>query len=178
MQLENYKRIPSTCVLPRGPQTFCCVIIPKRTPFKNLPNVKKDKVVPVHTKKAYGGAEVQLYSFLTSLPHGREWSTSRPGRFTSKEHRCPLNRRLSGPHSRSGNLHRRKKNCSGGRYSIPGPSTPTTRILIDKKQEVNSTAFCRPRQKKISPPPPFPPFFTRFLITLLYTLHTFFGHLK
>jgi hypothetical protein len=51
----NYKRIPSSCVLPRGTQTFRSVIRPKRSPFKNPPYVKKDKA-PVHAKKAYRGS--------------------------------------------------------------------------------------------------------------------------
>jgi hypothetical protein len=35
--------------------------------------------------KAYWGAEVQLYVFLTSAPYGGEWSASRPGRSTPRE---------------------------------------------------------------------------------------------
>jgi hypothetical protein len=32
--------------------------------------------------KAYGGVDVQVHIFLTSALDGREWSASRPGRFT------------------------------------------------------------------------------------------------
>jgi hypothetical protein len=42
---------------------------------------KKGKAV-LHAMKAYGGVEVQLHAFLTSVIHGREWSSARPGRFT------------------------------------------------------------------------------------------------
>ena len=49
------------------------------------------------------GAQVQIYSFLPSALSGREWSTSRPGHFTSKkEPRCSRKRRLCGPKSLSG----------------------------------------------------------------------------
>ena len=73
-------------------------------------NVKFIKLSLSTPKRHIGGAEVQLHSFLTSSLDGREWSTSRPSRFISgKEPRCPLNRRLSESHSRSGNLQRRKK---------------------------------------------------------------------
>jgi hypothetical protein len=35
--------------------------------------------------KAYGGVDVQTHIFLTSALVGREWSVSRPGRFTPRE---------------------------------------------------------------------------------------------
>ena len=48
------------------------------------------------------GLEVQLHSFLTSVLDGGEWSTY-TGRFIlRKEPWYPLNRRMIGPHSRSG----------------------------------------------------------------------------
>jgi hypothetical protein len=48
--------------------------------------------------------DVQIHIFLTSALLGGEWSTSRPGRFTprGKSPLYPLDRRLGGPHSRSG----------------------------------------------------------------------------
>ena len=50
-----------------------------------------------------GGAEVWLYSFLTSASAGSEWLTLRPSRFTpGKQTHCPLNARLDGPLSRFG----------------------------------------------------------------------------
>jgi hypothetical protein len=56
--------------------------------------------VPDHARKAHRGLEVQLHSFLTSVLNGGEWATY-SGRFTP-EPWYPLNRRVSGPHSRSG----------------------------------------------------------------------------
>ena len=44
---------------------------------------KNCKVVPVYVIKKQWEVEEQLYSFLTSAMYGGEWSTSRPGRFTS-----------------------------------------------------------------------------------------------
>jgi hypothetical protein len=35
--------------------------------------------------KAYGGVDVQVHIFLTSVLVGGEWSASRPGRFTPGE---------------------------------------------------------------------------------------------
>jgi hypothetical protein len=35
--------------------------------------------------KAYGGVDVQIHIFLTSVVAGGEWSASRPGRCTSGE---------------------------------------------------------------------------------------------
>jgi hypothetical protein len=54
--------------------------------------------------KAYWGGEVYLHAFLTPALDGGEWSTSRPGRFTSRERAIcyPLDRRLGVPQSRSG----------------------------------------------------------------------------
>jgi hypothetical protein len=34
--------------------------------------------------KTYRGVEVQLHALLTSALHGRDWSASRPGSFTSR----------------------------------------------------------------------------------------------
>jgi hypothetical protein len=53
--------------------------------------------------KIYGGMKVQIYIFLNSALVGSEWSASRPCRFIPGESpRYPLDRRLSGPQSRSG----------------------------------------------------------------------------
>jgi hypothetical protein len=38
--------------------------------------------------KAYGGADIEIHSFLTSALVGGEWSASRPGRFTPGERAC------------------------------------------------------------------------------------------
>jgi hypothetical protein len=46
----------------------------------------------------YGGMEVQLHEFLTLVLEGGEWLASR----TTKEPWHSLDRRLSGPQSRSG----------------------------------------------------------------------------
>ena len=69
------------------------------------------------------GAEVQSHSFLTSALDGREWLTSSPGHFSSrKSRRYPLNRRLGGPHNRSGRC-RKRKISSSYRNLNPGPSS-------------------------------------------------------
>jgi len=52
----------------------------------------KGEVFPIHVTKAYGGAEVQFHSFLTSAVDGGKWSTSRP---SGKQSRYPLHRRPS-----------------------------------------------------------------------------------
>jgi hypothetical protein len=36
--------------------------------------------------KEYGGLDVQIHILLTSALAGGEWSASRPGRFTSRNH--------------------------------------------------------------------------------------------
>jgi hypothetical protein len=49
----------------------------------------KDKASLCLTKyyvmKTYGGVEVKLHAFLTSVLDGGEWSASRPGRFIPRE---------------------------------------------------------------------------------------------
>jgi hypothetical protein len=54
--------------------------------------------------KTYVGSGSIAPPFLTSAIDGGERSASRPGRFTSWERapRCPLERGLGGPQSRSG----------------------------------------------------------------------------
>jgi hypothetical protein len=54
--------------------------------------------------KAYGGADVYIHIFFTSVLAGGKWSASRPGRFTPGETAppYPLDRRLGGPQYRSG----------------------------------------------------------------------------
>jgi hypothetical protein len=54
--------------------------------------------------KAYGGVDVQIRIFLTSVLVEGEGSASRAGRFTPGERtpRYPLDRRLGGLQSRSG----------------------------------------------------------------------------
>jgi hypothetical protein len=53
--------------------------------------------------ETYGGMDVQIHVFLTSVLIGEEWLASRPGRFTSgKEHWFLLERRLGGSLNRSG----------------------------------------------------------------------------
>jgi len=59
---------------------------------------------------AYSGTEVQFYSFLTLALDVAEWSTSYPGHLTlDKEPQYPLNRRLGGSQSESGQLGEGKK---------------------------------------------------------------------
>jgi len=52
---------------------------------------------------AHTADRLQLRTFLTWTVNRNEWSTSRPGHFTSgKEPQYPLNERLGGPQSLSG----------------------------------------------------------------------------
>lgn len=59
--------------------------------FKLIVNTVKDEVVPLHTMKVYtGGADVQLYTFLTRALGG-VWSTSCLVHIPPvKEHQVPL----------------------------------------------------------------------------------------
>jgi hypothetical protein len=54
--------------------------------------------------KAYGGVDVYIHIFLTSVLAGVEWSASRPGPLylRGKSPRYQLDRMLGGPQSRSG----------------------------------------------------------------------------
>ena len=57
-----------------------------------------------------GGVEVQFHSFLTLALDVAEWSTSHSGHLTrDKEPQCPLNRRLSGYQSETGQIKKGKK---------------------------------------------------------------------
>jgi hypothetical protein len=69
------------------------------------------KFVPVHDIKAYGGIYLEIHSFLSSVPDGREWSSSHPGRFASRELPHALNRVLSGFQRGTGRF--------GEKYLIP-----------------------------------------------------------
>jgi hypothetical protein len=60
--------------------------------------------------EAYGGVYVYIHIFFTSALAGGEWSTSCPGRFTSRG-KSPLYllyRRLGGPQSRVDHAEKRK----------------------------------------------------------------------
>jgi hypothetical protein len=66
---------------------------------KRLKNPKFSLFTP---RRHVKGTEAQILSFLNSALHGNEWLTSRPDRFTLKDHRNPLNERLGGPQSQLG----------------------------------------------------------------------------
>jgi len=54
---------------------------------------EKGKFIPVHARKAYRGAEVKLYYFLTLALDGGDQSTSHPNHVTSgKDNRISLKR--------------------------------------------------------------------------------------
>jgi hypothetical protein len=87
------------------------------------------KSVPLHAKKSTGGKEgYSSYSFSTSALDGGEWSASRSGRAISpgKGPWYPLERRLGGPQSRTGQRGQRKNpfDSAGDRTSIAGSSSP------------------------------------------------------
>jgi hypothetical protein len=65
---------------------------------------RRGEFVPVRAEEAFGGAEVQLHSFLTSAVDGGElWTPRFGGRFTTwEEPWCPTNRRLGGLRDLSG----------------------------------------------------------------------------
>lgn len=67
-----------------------------------------------------GGAEVQLPSLLPSASDGRDWSTSRPGHFTSrgKNPRLLLNKKQSLPCSRSGRSGKEKNHDPDGYLTL------------------------------------------------------------
>ena len=83
--------------------------------FLNFANAHKTavkgKAIPAHvTWRHIGGAEAKLSSFSTSALLGREWPTSRPGRFTpGKRPQYPITERLDGPHRQSGRSGEEKK---------------------------------------------------------------------
>ena len=68
--------------------TFCTIKLSLRTPQRHVRRV-----------------EVMVQSFSTSLLHGCEWLTPRPGRFTpKKEIRMPSYRRMGGLQDPSGRM--------------------------------------------------------------------------
>jgi hypothetical protein len=75
-----------------------------------------------HAMKTYVGVEVYRHAFLTSALEGGECTASLPGRFTPpvKGPRYPRDRRLDGPHIRSGRDGEEKNS-----QSPPGIEPPT-----------------------------------------------------
>jgi hypothetical protein len=64
--------------------------------------VKDGKAVPVHTRKEYGGVEVQIHPFLTSALHKvRVQLLALPTIPTGKSPNSPMNRRLCQPQTQS-----------------------------------------------------------------------------
>jgi hypothetical protein len=67
--------------------------------------------------KTYGGVDVEIQVFLTSVLVGGEWSASRPGKFIPGGY--PLDRRLCEPQNPSGRS--KEENI----YDSVGTRTPT-----------------------------------------------------
>jgi hypothetical protein len=97
------------------------------------------KVVHVHTMNAYRRSR-GIAPLILNFDTRWRWSTSRPDRFTPRmELQYPLNRRLGGPHGRSGRFWRRENLLSlpefevqpvASRYTdwvIPAPHQGVTR---------------------------------------------------
>jgi hypothetical protein len=61
------------------------------------------QLIKHYTMKAYGGVDVQIDIFLSSVLAGAEMSATHSGHYTprGKSRRYPLERRLGGPQSRS-----------------------------------------------------------------------------
>lgn len=61
----------------------------------------KGNIVAVHVTKAYGGEELQIQSFLTSVLDDGKWLAPQPGHFTTEESpRYPMNMREDMPQSK------------------------------------------------------------------------------
>jgi hypothetical protein len=75
---------------------------------------KKVKFFPVHEMKAYRGSR-NIAPLITSALDGGEYLTSRPWPlYLGRKNRYPINRRLVGPQSRSGDIwgeYRRLTEC-------------------------------------------------------------------
>jgi hypothetical protein len=83
------------------------------------------KAVPIkhYAKKAYGGVDVKIHVFWISALDAGDWTASRSGLITPGERapRYPLDRKLGGPQSRSGQ-------CGEEKILDPiGTRTPTPR---------------------------------------------------
>jgi hypothetical protein len=99
-------------------------------------------VFPVHTMKAYEGMEVWLH-WLSSAVYESEWSTSRPGRFTTRERALVADwiGGRTGPQSQCGHFGEEKKNSAstGNRTTIGRLSgLATIQIRNDLQPCVNS----------------------------------------
>jgi hypothetical protein len=81
--------------------------------------------------KTYGGVGVYIHVFLTSALVGGEWSALRPGEIAPP--RYPLDRRLRGPHTRSG-LRGEEKNLApiGTRTPTPSAVQPVLNKTISR----------------------------------------------
>jgi hypothetical protein len=93
-----------------------------------------------HAIQTYRGVEVQLHAFLISAVRGDEWSASRPGRFTLGDSlRCPLDRRMGGPESRS------VRGCEEKKVHPYWESNPGRRVrsIITVASELPRTEFMK-----------------------------------
>ena len=84
------------------------------------------KGVPLHTIKAYVGAEVEPQSFLSSGLDWGEWSTSRPGRFTPlKEDQVPTKQEAGSAPETTWRPWKKKKSIppAGNQTTIPRTSS-------------------------------------------------------
>jgi hypothetical protein len=89
--------------------------------------------------EALGGEEIQLLLILDLSNRWDDWSVPRIGRHLApgKDPKYPLDRRLSGPQSRSGHMFEEKSAASAGNLTpFARSSTPKSDIIMIKQRRL------------------------------------------
>ena len=111
--------------------------------FSHRTTKVENKVVPVHTMKAYRRSRHTNPLFLNLGTRWRSWLTSRPGRFSpGKEHRYPLKWKLGEPQSRSGRFGAEKILFHLVGFETPDRPAPILATIVTISFSLPST--CRP----------------------------------